>query len=228
MVCTHATMNKKAACRIATETGDAIQAAQTTSMHSGPNDDDHVHPEHMMTSASTATGYSAAVSDTGLVEDEPDWAALTQANAGFPSVQPNNNMANGWHVRFMQVKARGRMQMQVESHVLDVQQLLKHGVTVLVACSVYCGNVFKDVVRQEHSLPLQQDFIMPLSRSSSTVSGIGLHARFQALHPGIHTTRPECSWITSKAMLHQSAKRKDSYSLRMSTFLRGSTISFVF
>lgn len=61
---------------------------------------------------SFATGCSLAVSDTGLVEEEPDWAALNQVDDGHASAGRDSS-AHGWQLNFKKAKARGRVQMQV-------------------------------------------------------------------------------------------------------------------
>eukprot|EP00892_Ulva_mutabilis_P006737 jgi/Ulvmu1/4435/UM002_0160.1 len=89
------------------------QAAQRTSMSSSQQVDKSVpeSQEQLTTLESIATGYSAAVSDIGLAEEEPDWAALNHFHANLPSIQPEHTVRH-WHIRFMQAKAKGRIQMQ--------------------------------------------------------------------------------------------------------------------
>lgn len=61
---------------------------------------------------SLPTDCSLAVSDTGLVEEEPDWDALNDTNDSN-SAGESAGSARTWQSRFIKVKAKGRKQMQV-------------------------------------------------------------------------------------------------------------------
>lgn len=67
---------------------------------------------------SIPTACSLAVSDTGLVEEEPDWDVLNPLQDASGSGESGVS-AHVWQRKFMNVKARGRMQMQV-CFILDV------------------------------------------------------------------------------------------------------------
>lgn len=123
---------------------------------SGPRDEQ----EQLNMLASMATGYSLAVSDTGLVEEEPDWAALNEVDPSTASGQ-HENAAQLWHMRFMKVKAKGRMQMQVccASQLCRAADRWKSEAPL--ACSVCSGNAFKGDVRQGRNLPSLLDSTMP-------------------------------------------------------------------
>lgn len=128
----------------------------------------------------------------------------------------------------MNVKARGRMQMQV-CFILDVRTSSSSFLTTpetVWRCRGYCGNVCKAAVKPGHSLHLQQGSTMQSSQSLSTVWVTGPLVQPQVCHPEIHMIRPGCLWIMYK-IHRQCARLRDSYNLKMYTSWRDFTISFV-
>lgn len=93
-----------------------MQAALRTSVDDSSRGDNLVpqQQDQIFHLPSIATGCSLAVSDTGLVEEEPDWDALNQLE-DIGASRETVTSARAWQLHFKKVKARGRIQMQVRA-----------------------------------------------------------------------------------------------------------------